>query len=103
MLNVQLNIENCALNIPWKYEIRFTSDVSCFSHKLLAIRFFPSALSFCSQALAPRPPQAPSALPIHHSSSIFNIRPACGSRSAAGKGSDVGRALSQAGVYLILV
>jgi hypothetical protein len=22
MLNVQLNIENCALNIPWKHEIR---------------------------------------------------------------------------------
>jgi len=24
MLNVQLNIENCALNIPWKYEIRLS-------------------------------------------------------------------------------
>ena len=26
MLNVQLNIENYALNIPWKHEIRFTMN-----------------------------------------------------------------------------
>ena len=24
MLNVQLNIKNCALNIPWKHEIRLS-------------------------------------------------------------------------------
>ena len=26
MFNVQLNIENCALNIPWEREIRFTRN-----------------------------------------------------------------------------
>jgi flagellar biosynthesis/type III secretory pathway chaperone len=31
MLNVQLNIENCTLNISWKHEIRFTSNDSRFT------------------------------------------------------------------------